>query len=65
MSKYLTLNLDELYSDGYYYTDYDIGGSGHSITIYAEDKEEFLDQFAAIWRKKAEELLEEDDEFEE
>lgn len=65
MAKYLRLNLDELYTDGYYYTDYDIGGSGHSITINAKDKEQFLDEFVAVWRNKAEEMLQEDEDFEE
>jgi len=58
MLKYLTLDLDSLYGEGYYYTDYDIGGSGHSITINEEDKEAFLDQFASIWRERAENFLE-------
>lgn len=53
----LHLGLDELYMDGYYYTHLDIGGGGHSITIEAKDKEEFLDEFARIWREKAEKRL--------
>jgi hypothetical protein len=65
MAKYLRLNLDELYSSAYYYTDYDIGSEGHAIIIRAEDKEDFLDQFTRIWRERAEDLLEEDEEFEE
>lgn len=59
MGKFLTLNLDALYEQGYYYTIYDVGGSGHSITIKEEDKEKFLDEFAQKWREQAEELLEE------
>jgi len=59
MSKSLTLNLDNLYEQGYYYTGYDIGGLGHSIIIKAEDKEKFLDEFARIWRLEAERLLKE------
>lgn len=55
--KYLHLDLDELYEEGYYYTDYDIGGEGHGITIKVEDKEAFLDAFAAQWRKNTEEML--------
>jgi len=65
MSKYLTLELDYLFQGEYYYTDYDLGGSGHSITINVKDKEKFLDQFAAIWRERAEEFLEENEYFEE
>ncbi|MFH1485982.1 MAG: hypothetical protein ABIH46_07925 [Chloroflexota bacterium] len=54
----LSLDLDALYTDGYYYTHLDIGGAGHFIYIEAKHKEEFLDEFAKIWRQKAEELLE-------
>lgn len=61
--KYLTLDLDDLYGDSYYYTEYDISAHGHSITIYAEDKEEFLDRFATIWRERASKLLYEDENF--
>jgi len=62
MTKNLTLDLDSLYQDGYYYTEFDIGGAGHSITIKAENKEKFLDAFAKEWRKKAEDvLIEEED----
>lgn len=68
MSKTLTLNLDSLWEDEYIYTDYDIGGSGHSITINEEDKEAFLNTFAKEWRDRAEqalvELEEDDDEVE-
>jgi len=62
MSKTLTLNLDSLWEDSYIYTEYDIGGNGHSITINEEDKEAFLDAFAQEWRNRAEEALEEDEE---
>jgi len=55
--KNLTLDLDNLTSEGYFYTEYDIGGSGHSITIKAEDKEKFLDAFAKEWRERADEFL--------
>lgn len=57
MANELRLDLDELYTEGYYYTDYDIGGAGHSITIESKDKEAFLDAFAAEWRKRAEARL--------
>lgn len=63
MNKYLKLNLDSLYNNGYYYTNYDVGEASHSITIKAKDKEKFLNQFAQIWREKAEELLYEDEDF--
>ena len=55
----LCLDLDILYQDGYYYTEYDVGGAGHKIYIEPENKELFLDAFAAQWRKRAENLLEE------
>ena len=54
----LRLVLDDLYQDGYYYTKFDIGGAGHSITIKAEDKDKFLDEFAKEWRGKASDMLE-------
>jgi hypothetical protein len=57
MGKRLRLDLDELYTDGYYYTRYDIGGEGHAIVIEEKDKDAFLDEFALIWRKKTEKLL--------
>ena len=53
----LRIDLDELYTEGYYYTEYDIGGEGHGITIEEHDKEAFLDAFAAEWRKRAERAL--------
>lgn len=39
----LRLDLDDLSSEGYFYTEYDIGGEGHGIIICASDKEAFLD----------------------
>lgn len=42
----LRLGLDVLYQDGYYYTEFDIGGSSHAIIIDKDGKEEFLDAFA-------------------
>lgn len=65
MSKYLRLSLDEMFQGYYYYTEYDIGGAGHSITIKTEDKEAFLDAFAKEWRDRAEQALEQDNEEEE
>jgi len=55
----LRLDLDDLYTDGYYYTSFDVGGGGHSIVIEAKDRDAFLDEFARIWREKAAEALEE------
>ena len=58
--KDLTLDLDDVVGGAdYFYTRYDIGGSGHSITIKAKDKEAFLDAWALEWRKRAEATLEE------
>lgn len=63
--KELYLCLDSLSEEGYFYTKYDIGGAGHSITIKAEDKDKFLDAFAREWRNRAEQALEEVNEDEE
>jgi hypothetical protein len=52
------LDLDGMFENSYYYTQYDIGGEGHAITILEENKELFLNAFAAEWRKRAEEALE-------
>ena len=60
--KILYLDLDALYTDGYYYTEYDVGGAGHNIQIRAEDKEDFLDAFAKEWRNRAEAMLKDADE---
>lgn len=57
MDKEMTLDLDALYQEGYFYTKFDIGGAGHSITIKKQDKEKFLDAFAKEWRDKAESML--------
>lgn len=57
--KTITLNLDEMFQSDYYYTEFNIGGSGHSITVDLENKDKFLDAFAKEWRDRAESLLEE------
>lgn len=41
----LELDLDEFWQDEYFYTEYDIGGRGHSIVIDAENKAKFIDAF--------------------
>lgn len=53
----LRLDLDDMVEE-YIYSEFDIEGVGHSITIKVEDKEKFLDAYAAEWRKKAEKNLE-------
>ena len=53
----LILDLDGLYTDGYFYTSFDIGGAGHSILIEAKNKEAFLDEFTKIFRTKIEEFM--------
>ncbi len=58
-TKELRLSLDGMFRSEYYYTDYDIGVSGHSITINESDREAFLDAFAAEWRQRADTMLEE------
>ena len=62
MIKTLKIDLDSLYEQGYFYTKFDIGNEGHSITIRESNKEKFLDAFAKEWRKRADESLEEVDE---
>jgi len=65
MTEYLTVDLDNLYGDGYFYTEFDIGGAGHAITIKAKDKEKFLHAFAEEWKVRARNALEVDEMFEE
>lgn len=54
MSNKLRLSLESMFQDDYYYTDYDIGDSEYEIIIEEQDKEAFLDAFAAEWRHRAE-----------
>ena len=54
----LRLELDILFEDSYFYTEFDVGDEGHSITIDTDNKEKFLDAFAAEFRERAENLLE-------
>ena len=54
----LRLDLDSLWGYGYFYTKFDMGDEGHSITIDTDKKEEFLDAFAAEFRERAKNLLE-------
>ena len=54
----LRLELDSLFEDCYFYTEFDVGDEGHSITIDTDHKEEFLDAFAAEFRERAKNLLE-------
>jgi len=57
MFKYIHLSLDDLFSDGYFHTDYDIGGAGHWVIIKAEDRDKFVDAFCAEFRKRVEAKL--------
>ena len=50
----LELDLDGFWQDEYFYTEYDIGGRGHSIVIDAKDKAKFVDSFLAEMRKRLE-----------
>lgn len=54
----LRLDLDSLWEQEFFYTDFDVGGEGHAVTIDTDRKEDFLDAFAAEFRKRAESLLE-------
>lgn len=56
MQEYLRVDLDDLISE-YIYSDYDISGAGHHQVIKVEDKEKFLDDMAARFRKRVEEAL--------
>lgn len=53
----LRLDLDSLFESGYFYTEFDVGDEGHFITINTDNKEEFLDTFAAEFRERAKNLL--------
>ena len=64
-SQLLALELDDLYTEGYFYTQFDEGGYGHRIIIRRENREAFLDAFAAEFRKRADNMLEEWEEDEE
>jgi len=61
MNKKLRLDLDDVF-DEYIYTEYDIGGEGHSVTINEKDKEKFLDAISKEFRDRVKEALCEDDE---
>lgn len=56
MQKYLRLSLDDLFSE-YFYSEHDLSGASHFQIIKAEDKERFLDDMAAKFRKRVEESL--------
>lgn len=57
--KALKLNLDDLFGDSYFYTEYDLCGYGHAVVIKEKDKNKFLDEFTRIFRERTEEYLEE------
>ena len=57
MFPYIHLSLDDLFGDGYFYTDYCIGGGGHWVVVKAEDREKFVDAFCAEFRKRVENKL--------
>ena len=48
----LELDLDELYTAGYFHSEYDLSGAGHSRLILAKDKEAFLNEHAAEFRRR-------------
>ena len=56
MQEYLRLSLNDLFAE-YFYSDYDLSGASHYQIIKAEDKEKFLDDTAARFRKRVEEAL--------
>lgn len=56
--KLLHLSLDALAQDGYIYSDYDVRGAGHDLYVPVEDRQKFLDEYAAKFRAQVERLLE-------
>lgn len=56
MQECLRLSLDDLFSE-YFYSEHDLSGASHYQIIKAEDKEKFLDDMAAKFRKRVEESL--------
>ncbi len=46
----LRLDLDSMSEESYFYTEFDIGKEGHTITIDGKNKEKFLDEYAKVWR---------------
>lgn len=59
--KLLRLSLDALAEQGFVYSKYDLSGAGHEQYVKPENKEAFLDDLAAQYRKQAEGLLEEEE----
>ncbi len=57
----LSLDLDELYTDGYFSSMFDISGAGHSRVILVKDKEAFLNEQANKFRASMENFLEDFD----
>lgn len=53
----LYLDLDRFWEYDYFYTKYDIGHAGHSITIRASDKDVFIAAFKDEIGQRIEELL--------
>lgn len=55
--KVIKLDLDTIYEDGFPYSIFDIGGLGHSMIIKPENREVFLDEITAQYRKLIDESL--------
>jgi hypothetical protein len=59
MRKVLTLNCESLF-DEYIYTDYDESGNGHNIVIDYKDKKAFLRDLVDEFKRRANNLLDEE-----
>jgi len=57
MKKALQLCLDDMAEQSFIYTQYDIGGRGHSVTIKEEDKEKFILEYLKYVREQLESNL--------
>ena len=64
-TKYLSLDLDEVVAEAEYFcTEYDAGGEAHRIVIEEIDRERFLNAWAKEWRRRAEEALQNESDYE-
>lgn len=62
MTDTLYIDLDNVIFDGYIFTEYDIGGRCHSVTIEKENKKDFIKSYLEEVKKRLENHLVEGDE---
>lgn len=60
-TKLLHISLDEMAEEGYHYTEYDVGGSGHDIWIKPENREKFIESYLAEEKVRLEKFLVEEE----